>query len=114
VAKAVAPDYALGPHVAPLGLVAAQGNTLPARFVSGMFIGEHGSWNRKPHSGYKVVFVPFDGGKPVGAPLDVLTGFLSDEGTSTFGRPAGVTVAADGALLFSDDTNGIVYRVQSD
>ena len=74
VAQAVAPDYALGAHVAPLGLVSAKGNTLGQPFASGMFIGEHGSWNRRPHSGYKVVFVPFKDGQPTGAPVDVLTG----------------------------------------
>src|SRR6185369_884690 len=80
VARAIRPDYALGPHTASLGLAQSAGTTLPARFASGMFIGQHGSWNRKPHSGYKVIFVPFEGGKPSGAPIDVLTGFLSSDG----------------------------------
>ena len=78
VAKAIAPDYAVGPHTASLGLTFAEGNTLPAQFKEGAFIGQHGSWNRKPHSGYKVIFVPFSAGKPTGQPVDVLTGFLND------------------------------------
>ena len=77
VARAIAPDYALGPHVAALGLASSDGSTLPAPFVGGLFIGLHGSWNRKPRSGYKVVFVPFDRGRPSGPPVDVLTGFLN-------------------------------------
>ena len=81
VAKAIAPDYALGPHTASLGLSFAEADTLSAQFASGAFIGQHGSWNRKPHSGYKVIFVPFADGKPVGQPVDVLTGFLDGEGT---------------------------------
>nr|BFE95010.1 hypothetical protein GCM10020185_55460 [Pseudomonas brassicacearum subsp. brassicacearum] len=77
VAKAIAPDYAVGPHTASLGLTFAEGSTLPAPFTEGAFVGQHGSWNRKPHSGYKVIFVPFNGGKPMGQPVDVLTGFLN-------------------------------------
>jgi len=91
VSRAIAPDYALGPHTASLGLASSVGTTLPAPFTRGMFIGQHGSWNRWPYSGYKVIFVPFENGKPSGAPLDVLTGFLSDEGTA-FGRPVGVAL----------------------
>ena len=110
VAKAIAPDYALGPHTASLGLVSSLGSTLPAPFTSGMFIGQHGSWNRRPHSGYKVVFVPFEAGKPVGAPLDVLTGFLSEEGAA-YGRPVGVVIDRQGALLVADDVGNVVWRV---
>ena len=111
VAKAIAPDYALGAHTAPLGLASSVGTTLPAVFASGMFIGQHGSWNRKPHSGYKVIFVPFDNGKPGdGAPLDVLTGFLSAEGNA-FGRPVGVVLDKHGALLVADDVGNVIWRV---
>ena len=110
VASAVAPDYALGSHVAPLGLAAAAGTTLPARFANGMFIGEHGSWNRRPHSGYKVVFVPFLDGQPVGLPLDLLSGFLSADGEA-YGRPVGVALDKTGALLVADDVGNVVWRV---
>ena len=110
VASAVVPDYALGPHVAPLGLVASTGTSLPAAFASGMFVGEHGSWNRRPHSGYKVVFVPFAGGKPAGLPRDVLTGFLDSDGKAQ-GRPVGVALDKTGALLVADDVGNTVWRV---
>ena len=110
VAGAIAPDYALGNHVAPLGLVFAQGDLLPERFRSGAFIGEHGSWNRTPFSGYKVVFVPFAAGKPSGLPVDVLTGFLSANGEAQ-GRPAGVAMDHSGALLVADDVGNVVWRV---
>ncbi len=112
VATAIAPDYALGPHTASLGLASSIGTTLPARFAHGMFIGQHGSWNRRPHSGYKVIFVPFEGGKPVGAPLDVLSGFLSEQGKA-FGRPVGVALDKQGALLVADDVGDVVWRVTS-
>jgi glucose/arabinose dehydrogenase len=113
VARAVVPDYALGPHTASLGLASAQGNALPARFASGMFIGQHGSWNRRPHSGYKVIFVPFASGRPSGAlPVDVLSGFLSDDETA-FGRPVGVALDRQGALLVADDVGNVVWRVSS-
>ena len=111
VATAIAPDYALGSHTAPLGLVASAGTTLPAEFASGMFIGQHGSWNRKPLSGYKVIFVPFDNGKPANnQPVDVLTGFLSEEGNA-FGRPVGVVLDKKGALLVADDVGNVIWRV---
>ncbi len=110
MASAIAPDYALGNHVAPLGLAFSQGDLLPERFRSGAFIGEHGSWNRIPLSGYKVVFVPFAGGKPSGQPLDVLTGFLSERGEAQ-GRPAGVAIDRAGALLVADDVGNVVWRV---
>ena len=112
VAKAIAPDYALGPHTASLGLVSSLGTSLPARFANGMFIGQHGSWNRRPHSGYKVIFVPFEGGKPVGAPLDVLTGFLSED-VHALGRPVGVALDKQGALLVADDVGNVVWRVSA-
>ncbi|ABD70440.1 L-sorbosone dehydrogenase [Rhodoferax ferrireducens T118] len=113
VATAIAPDYALGPHTAPLGLASSVGTTLPPAFSKGMFIGQHGSWNRRPHSGYKVIFVPFESGQPVGAPIDVLTGFLSEQGTA-FGRPVGVALDRQGALLVADDVGNVVWRVSAE
>jgi glucose/arabinose dehydrogenase len=110
VARAIVPDYALGPHTASLGLAASKGAALPAPFTNGMFVGQHGSWNRKPHSGYKVIFVPFSGGRPSGAPTDLLTGFLSAEGHA-LGRPVGVAVDQQGALLVADDVGNIIWRV---
>ena len=110
VARAIVPDYALGPHTASLGLAAAAGNRLPAAFAKGMFVGQHGSWNRRPHSGYKVIFVPFVNGKPAGVPLDVLSGFLSEDGKA-YGRPVGVAVDRQGALLVADDVGNAVWRV---
>jgi glucose/arabinose dehydrogenase len=110
VAKAIKPDYALGSHVAALGLAAPDGNALPKTFAKGMFIGQHGSWNRKPRSGYNVVFVPFDGGKPSGKPIEVLTGFVSADGKA-YGRPVGVAIDKRGALLVADDVGNAVWRV---
>ena len=112
VAKAIAPDYAVGPHTASLGLTFAEGNSLPAQFKEGAFIGQHGSWNRKPHSGYKVIFVPFTGGKPTGQPVDVLTGFL-DKDENALGRPVGVVIDQQGDLLVADDVGNKVWRVSS-
>jgi glucose/arabinose dehydrogenase len=111
VARAIPPDYALGAHVAALGLAASEGNTLPSAFANGMFIGEHGSWNRKPPAGYKVVFVPFNAGRPTGTPVDVLTGFLSADGAEAYGRPVGVAIDKRGALLVADDVGNVVWRV---
>jgi len=110
VARAVVPDYALGAHTASLGLSNAEGSALPPPFRDGMFIGQHGSWNRKPPSGYKVVFVPFGDGVPAGSPVDVLTGFLNDDGDA-FGRPVGVAIGKDGALLVADDVGNVIWRV---
>ena len=110
VAKALAPDYALGSHVAPLGMAFSQGSAMPPTLSSGVFVGEHGSWNRKPFSGYKVVFVPFANGKPAGLPVDVLTGFLNADGKAQ-GRPVGVAMDARGALLVADDVGNAVWRV---
>ncbi|MHC8334997.1 PQQ-dependent sugar dehydrogenase [Pseudomonas sp. LB3P25] len=112
VAKAIAPDYAVGPHTASLGLTFAEGNKLPAQFKEGAFIGQHGSWNRKPHSGYKVIFVPFSAGKPIGQPVDVLTGFLNDE-EKAMGRPVGVVIDLQGDLLVADDVGNKVWRVSA-
>jgi glucose/arabinose dehydrogenase len=110
VAKALVPDYALGPHTASLGLTSSQGTSLPDRFRHGMFVGQHGSWNRKPFSGYKVIFVPFTGGVPSGAPIDVLTGFINDKGDA-MGRPVGVAIDKRGALLLADDVGNTIWRV---
>ncbi|MBX3620152.1 MAG: sorbosone dehydrogenase family protein [Rhizobacter sp.] len=112
VARAIVPDYALGPHTASLGLAWSGGNALPARFAQGMFIGQHGSWNRKPHSGYRVIFVPFDAGKPAGAPLAVLSGFLGDGGEA-HGRPVGVAIDKRGGLLVADDVGNTIWRVSA-
>lgn len=113
VAKAIAPDYALGPHVAALGLTFATGQTLGPQFASGAFIGEHGSWNRKPWSGYEVVFVPFAGAMPApGAkPIPVLSGFRV--GDIAYGRPVGVQVGKDGSLLVADDVGNKIWRVSA-
>ncbi len=111
VAKAIVPDYALGPHTASLGLAHSTGNSLPRAFANGMFIGQHGSWNRRPHSGYKVIFVPFDGARPAASqPIDVLTGFLSSGGEA-YGRPVGVALDRRGALLVADDVGNVIWRV---
>lgn len=110
VAKAIAPDYALGPHTASLGLAWSGGTTLPARFGHGMFVGQHGSWNRAPRSGYKVIFVPFNGAVPSGQPIDVLTGFVRNNGDA-MGRPVGVALDKRGALLVADDIGNTVWRV---
>ena len=110
VAKAIGPDYALGPHTASLGLVHSKGASLPAQFANGMFVGQHGSWNRKPRSGYKVIFVPFSAGKPSGTAMDVLTGFVRENGDA-MGRPVGVAIDRKGALLVADDVGNVVWRV---
>ena len=112
VAKARVPDYALGPHTASLGLAWSGGTTLPAAYAQGMFIGQHGSWNRRPHSGYKVVFVPFAQGRPLGLPQDVLTGFLSPD-AKAYGRPVGVALDRTGALLVADDVGNIIWRLSA-
>ncbi|MEQ7919270.1 sorbosone dehydrogenase family protein [Xanthomonas sp. WHRI 1810A] len=110
VAKAIAPDFAVGPHTASLGLTFADGKTLPAPFTEGLFIGQHGSWNRKPYSGYKVLFVPFKNGKPSGTPVDLLTGFLSSDEKAQ-GRPVGVINDNNGGLLVADDVGNKIWRV---
>ena len=110
VAKAIAPDYAVGPHTASLGLVFAQDQALPAPFNQGAIIGQHGSWNRKPHSGYKVLFVPFRNGKPSGAPIDLLSGFLDTDGNA-MGRPVGVVNDNQGGVLVADDVGNTIWRV---
>lgn len=115
VARATVPDYALGPHTASLGLASSVGTSLPAVYAQGLFVGQHGSWNRRPHSGYRVVFVPFTGtgalNRPTGAlPQEVLGGFLSDDGQA-WGRPVGVALDRSGALLVADDVGNTVWRV---
>ncbi|WP_269713314.1 PQQ-dependent sugar dehydrogenase [Caulobacter sp. NIBR2454] len=110
VASAIKPDFALGAHTASLGLTFYEGATFPARYTAGAFVGQHGSWNRKPPSGYKVAFVPFANGMPSGAAEDFLTGFLSPKGDA-WGRPVGVAVDGRGALLVADDVGNIIWRV---
>ena len=110
VAKAIPPDYALGPHTASLGLAFSEPGNLPAAFTDGAFIGQHGSWNREPRSGYKVIFVPFKEGRPSGPPVDVLTGFLDADGNAR-GRPVGVAMGRKGALLVADDVGNRIWRV---
>jgi len=110
VAKAIVPDYALGPHTASLGLAFYEGRLFGPHYAGGVFVGQHGSWNRRPPSGYRVVFVPFANGRPSGPMEDVLTGFLDGEENAR-GRPVGVAVAHDGALLVADDVGNAVWRV---
>jgi glucose/arabinose dehydrogenase len=112
VAKAIKPDYALGAHVAPLGLAASEGAALSARYARGMFVGLHGSWNRRPLSGYSVVFVGFRDGKPSGMPSEVLTGFVNADGEA-HGRPVGVAISKRGALLVADDVGNTVWHVSA-
>lgn len=112
VATALVPDYALGAHTACLDLAFYQADLLPARYRNGAFIGQHGSWNRRPRSGYKVIFVPFDDwGRPAGPPEDVLAGFVDDRKGKAYGRPVGVEVDKAGALLVADDVGDTVWRI---
>ena len=113
VKTALVPDYALGAHTASLGLAFYEGSLLPERYRHGAFVGQHGSWNRKPRSGYKVIFVPFSGGKPSGAAEDVLTGFVNED-EQAMGRPVGVAVDQSGALLVADDVGNVIWRVTPD
>jgi glucose/arabinose dehydrogenase len=109
VARAIPPDYALGNHTASLGLAFYDGNLLP-QFRNGALVGQHGSWNRKPFAGYKLIFVPFTDGKPSGPPQDVLAGFLGKDGHAN-GRPVGVAVDRTGGILLADDVGNIVWRI---
>jgi glucose/arabinose dehydrogenase len=111
VAAATVPDYALGAHTAALGLAYSTRTTLTRELQSGMFVGLHGSWNRKPPSGYQVIFVPFEDGSPSGAPVTVLSGFLAEHGKVAYGRPVGVALDRHGALLVADDVGNVVWRV---
>jgi glucose/arabinose dehydrogenase len=110
VAKSIVPDFALGNHTGSLGLTFYDGRLLPERYRGGAFVGQHGSWNRRPRSGYKVIFIPFASGRPSGPAEDVLTGFVNDDGEA-LGRPVGVTVDKAGALLVADDVGNVVWRV---
>ncbi len=112
VGRAIAPDYALGPHTASLGLSWSGATTLPRPFRNGMFVGQHGSWNRKPLSGYKVIFVPFTRGVPAGDPIDLLTGFVRSNGDA-MGRPVGVAIDKRGGLLVADDVGNTIWRVRA-
>ena len=115
VEKAIAPDYSLGSHVAALGLAFYTANAFPEHFRGGVFIGEHGSWNRRPFTGYKVVYVPFRDGKPDGEPEDFVTGFMpADQQGVAYGRPVGVAVDAAGALLIADDVGNTIWRVAAE
>jgi glucose/arabinose dehydrogenase len=110
VAKAIKPDYALGGHTASLGLCWMPSGTLPG-FPDGMVIGQHGSWNRSTLSGYKVVFVPFENGRPAGPARDILSGFLAPDERESYGRPVGVALGPDGSLLVADDVGNAIWRV---
>jgi glucose/arabinose dehydrogenase len=110
VARAIPPDYGLGAHTASLGLAFYSGKLLPEHFQGGAFVGQHGSWNREPRVGYKVIFVPFTNGVPSGPPEDILTGFIDANGNAS-GRPVGVAVDAKGALLVADDVGNAIWRV---
>jgi glucose/arabinose dehydrogenase len=111
VASAIVPDYALGPHTASLGLAWSGSSSLSPQLTRGMFVGQHGSWNREPRSGYKVIFVPFtEAGAPAGMPVDVLTGFVRENGDA-MGRPVGVAIDSRGALLVADDVGNAIWRV---
>ena len=110
VAQAIVPDYALGSHTAPLGLASSVGTTLPDQFANGMFVGQHGSWNRRIPNGYRVIFIPFSNGMPSGAPVEVLSGFLVENGDAK-GRPVGVALDGSGALLVADDVGNVIWRV---
>ena len=115
VAKSISPDYALGPHVAPLGLTFYTGTSFPAEYRNGAFVGLHGSWNRSQFNGYKVVFIPFQNNRPSGDPQDFLTGFVANPADSTvYGRPVGVTIMQDGSLLVADDGGNVVWRVSKE
>ncbi|MBV1833455.1 PQQ-dependent sugar dehydrogenase [Novacetimonas pomaceti] len=111
VARAIAPDYALGPHTASLGIAFSGGSLLPEDWRQGLFVAQHGSWNRLPKSGYRVIYVPFVDGHPSGTPKDVLTGFLTPDEKHVHGRPVGLTLDRDGALLVADDVGNTVWRV---
>jgi glucose/arabinose dehydrogenase len=110
VAKAIVPDFAVGPHTASLGFAFYEGSLLPAHYRDGAFVGQHGSWNRNPRSGYRVIFVPFAGGRAVGPVEEVLGGFLDADGNAR-GRPVGVAVDGKGALLVADDVGNTIWRV---
>ena len=111
--RALVPDYALGAHVSPLGIAFSQGQRLGRFYENGIFVGLHGSWNRRPLSGYRVAFVRLENGRPVGDPFDVLAGFVDAQEQRAMGRPVGVAIARDGSLLVADDVGGRVWRVSA-
>ena len=112
VAKAIVPDVSVGPHTASLGLTFYDSDTFPAKYKNGIFVGQHGSWNRSTLSGYKVVFIHFENGKPISQPEDFLTGFIANENESdVYGRPVGVTVTPKGDLLVNDDAGNVIWKV---
>jgi len=111
--RSLVPDYALGAHVAPLGIAFSQGQRLGPLYANGIFVGLHGSWNRRPLAGYKVAFVRLENGRPTGDPFDVLAGFIDPTNQRAMGRPVGVAVARDGSLLVADDVGGRVWRVSA-
>lgn len=112
VKKSIMPDYLLGAHTASLGLAFYTGNSFPSSFNKGAFIGQRGSWNRSVLSGYKVIYVPFENGRPAGNAVDFLTGFIADlEKNEVYGRPVGVAIAGDGAVLVADDASNTIWRV---
>lgn len=112
VEKAILPDVSVGPHTASLGMTFYDADTFPEKYRNGIFVGQHGSWNRSTLSGYKVVFIPFENGKPTGEPEDFLTGFIADENDSeVYGRPVGVTVTPQGDLLVNDDSGNVIWKV---
>jgi len=113
VAKAIKPDYALGSHVAALGLLFYTGNNLPAQYKGGAFVSEHGSWDRSPLSGYQIVYVPFANGMPSGPAQPVVTGFHSADEKHLYGAPVGLAQDAEGGLLFADDVGNVIWRVSS-
>ncbi|HXV26136.1 MAG TPA: sorbosone dehydrogenase family protein [Alphaproteobacteria bacterium] len=113
VARAITPDYALGGHTASLGLCWLPAGTFPG-FPEGMAIGQHGSWNRSTLSGYKVVFVPFENGRPAGPPRDILTGFLAPNEQVSYGRPVGVAIGANSSVLVADDVGNVIWRVTAE
>jgi glucose/arabinose dehydrogenase len=112
VARAIAPDYALSSHVAPLGMVFYTANNLPAAYHGGAFVGEHGSWDRTPLNGYQVIYIPFTNGAPSGPPQYVVTGFLNAQKQAR-GRPVGLAIDHTGALLIADDLGNTVWRVSA-
>ncbi|MDB5418949.1 MAG: L-sorbosone dehydrogenase [Phenylobacterium sp.] len=113
VAKAIKPDYGLSSHVAALGLAFSRGETLSPAFADGVFVGEHGSWDRSPLNGYQVIFVPLVNGRPAGQPVPIVTGFLGKENKTVHGRPVGVALDRTGALLVADDVGNVVWRVSA-
>ena len=115
VAEAIVPDVPVGSHTASLGLTFYDGETFPAKYKNGAFVGQHGSWNRKELSGHKIIFVPFENGKPAGQPEDFMTGFIADaEKSDVYGRPVDVSVMPDGSLIVNDDSGNTLWQIKAD